>query len=276
LRQAAHRLGAEFPRKRAIVTGAARGLGLAFARQLAAAGWSLGLIDRNLGELTSVRNELASVDRTIYSYHVNVADPEGLASAVERFALAEHGLDLFVNNAGVAVGGEFLATPIEDWRWIIDINLLGVVYGCRAALQQMTAAKHGCIVNIASAAAFVCGPKMSAYSVTKAAVVALSESLVQEYAGTGVRITVAMPGFFPTNLLDGSRGSPETAATARRLMQSSSVTADEVAAIILDGAARRRSHVIVPAEYRRLWRWKRWFPGHFLRTFPKIASRTRR
>jgi NADP-dependent 3-hydroxy acid dehydrogenase YdfG len=276
LRQAAERLGAEFPHKRAMVTGAASGLGLAFAKQLAAAGWSLGLIDRNLDALTSVRNTLASVDQSIYSHHVDVADSEGFAAAVERFALAEHGIDLFINNAGVAVGGEFLATPIADWRWIVDINLLGVVHGCRAALRHMSAAKLGCIINIASAAAFVCGAKMSAYNVTKAAVVALSESLMQEYAGSGVRITVAMPGFFPTNLLDGSRGTPETAAVAQRLMQSSSVTADEVAAIILDAAARRRSHVILPGSYRRLWRWKRWLPAHFLRTFPKIAARGRR
>ncbi len=180
-----------------------------------------------------------------------------------------------VNNAGVAAGGEFLAMPLEDWRWIVDINLLGVVHGCRAALPHMQAAKLGCIINIASAAAFACGAYMSAYSVTKAGVVALSESLMQEFASAGVRVTVAMPGFFPTNLLDGSRGAPEVAATARRLMESSSVTADEVASIILDAAARGRMHVIVPKEYRRLWRWKRWFPGHFLRTFPKLAARAR-
>jgi len=163
--------------------------------------------------------------------------------------------------------------PLADWRWIVDINLLGVVHGCRAALPYMRAAKHGSIINIASAAAFACGAYMSAYSVTKAGVVALSESLSQEFASAGVRVTVAMPGFFATNLLNGSRGAPEVAATARRLMDSSSVTADEVAAIILDAAARRRMHVVLPKEYRRLWRWKRWFPEHFLRTFPKLAAR---
>jgi short-subunit dehydrogenase len=276
MRQAARRLSLELPRKRAIVTGAASGLGLAFARQLAADGWTLGLMDRNVGELKTIRNALARADQSIYAYHVDVADPDGFTGAVDRFAQAEHGIDLMVNNAGVAAGGEFLAMPLEDWRWIVDINLLGVVHGCRAALPYMRAAKLGCIINIASAAAFACGAYMSAYSVTKAGVVALSESLSQEFASAGVRVTVAMPGFFPTNLLDGSRGAPQVAATARRLMDSSNVTAEDVAAVILDAAARRRMYVVVPKEYRKLWRWKRWLPEHFLRTFPKLAARVRR
>jgi NADP-dependent 3-hydroxy acid dehydrogenase YdfG len=276
MRQAAERLAVEFPRKRAIVTGAASGLGFAFAKQLSHAGWTLGLMDRNAGELASARNSLAQADQTLYTSHVDVADAQGFGAAVTRFAQAEHGIDLFINNAGVAAGGDFLATPLEDWRWIVDINLLGVVHGCRAALEHMRPANAGCIVNIASAAAFACGAGMSAYSVTKAGVVALSESLMQEYAGSGVRFTVAMPGFFPTNLLTGSRGSAEVAAIARRLMQTSRVDADAVAAGILDAAARHRTHVVVPKEYRKLWRWKRWLPAHFVRRFPKIAARARR
>src|SRR5882672_8399347 len=275
MRQGAERLAVQFPRKRAIVTGAASGLGFAFAQQLSQAGWTLGLMDRSAAELASGRNSLARADQTLYTYHVDVADAEGFSAAVARFAQAEHGIDLFINNAGVATGGDFLATPLEDWRWIVDINLLGVVHGCRAALQHMQTAQSGCIINIASAAAFACGAHTSAYSVTKAGVVALSECLMQEFAGEGLRVTVAMPGFFPTKLLDGSRGAPAVAATARRLMEASSVNADEVASIILDAAGRRRVHVIVPGEYRKLWRWKRWFPGHFVRNFPKFAARVR-
>ena len=94
---------------------------------------------------------------------------------------------------------------------------------------------------------------MSAYNVTKAGVVALSESLMQECAGTGVRVTVAMPGFFPTNLLDGSRAARRRwRGGAQRLMASSSVTADEVASIILERRGAGRTHVVVPKEYRRL------------------------
>jgi NADP-dependent 3-hydroxy acid dehydrogenase YdfG len=272
MRQAAERLALEFPRKRAIVTGAASGLGYAFAKQLSAAGWTLGLMDRSADQLAIARNALAQADQTLYTYHVDVADWDGFGGAVARFAQAERGVDLFINNAGVAAGGRFLDTPLEDWRWIVDINLLGVVHGCRAALQHMKAPEGGCIVNIASAAAFACGAGMAAYSVTKAGVLALSESLMQEYAGTGVRFTVAMPGFFPTNLLTGSRGSAEVAAVAERLMHASSVDANAVAAAILDAAARRRIYIVVPKEYRKLWRWKRWLPAHFVRAFPKLAA----
>ena len=275
MRQAANRLAAEYPNKRAIITGAASGLGLAFAKRLAAAGWTLGLMDRNAVELASVKHTLASVDQTVYTYHVNVADAHGVSGAIERFAQVEHGLDLLINNAGVAVGGDFLTTSLDDWRWIVDINLMGVLHGCRAALPHMKSANLGCIVNIASAAGFVCGPGMSAYNVTKAGVVALSESLMQESVGTGVRVAVAMPGFFQTNLLDGARGTSAAAHIVRKLMASSSVTADDVAEIVLAAAARRQTHIIVPREYLKLWRWKRCFPSHFVRTFPKMAARRR-
>jgi NADP-dependent 3-hydroxy acid dehydrogenase YdfG len=276
MRQAAFRLASQLPGKRAVVTGAASGLGLAFTTRLSAGGWTLGLMDRDAQGLATVRNSLNTIDNTIHTYHVNVADAQGVAAAIERFVQAERGLDLMINNAGVAAGGEFLATPLDDWRWIVDINLMGVVHGCRAALPHMCAANLGCIINIASAAGFACGPAMSAYNVTKAGVIALSETLMQELIGSDVRVSVAMPGFFPTRLLDEARVAANVASAARTLMRSSKVTADDVAESILAAVARGRTHIVLPRRYRTLWLWKRWWPAHFVRTFPRVSGRALR
>jgi NADP-dependent 3-hydroxy acid dehydrogenase YdfG len=276
MRQAAIRLAADFPRKRAIVTGAASGLGLAFAKRLATAGWTLGLIDRSAERLATVKNSLNSIDNSVYTYHVDVADAEAVANAVSRFVQAERGVDLIINNAGVAVGGDFLTTPLADWRWIVDINLMGVVHGCHAALPHMAAAHSGCVINIASAAGFVCAPGMSAYGATKAGVMALSESLMHELAGTGVRVSVVMPGFFRTNLLDDARGDAQVANSARRLMLASKLTPDDVAETILAAVARGETHIVLPRMYRMLWRWKRWLPKHFARTITRFRMRAGR
>jgi NADP-dependent 3-hydroxy acid dehydrogenase YdfG len=274
MRQAADRLAQRLAGKRAIVTGAASGLGLAFTRRLSAGGWTLGLMDRNAAELASVRHSLNSIDNTVHTYHVDIADADAMTSAIGRFAQTERGLDLMINNAGVAAGGDFLATPLSDWRWIIDINLLGIVHGCRAALPHMLGARLGQIINIASAAGFACSPSMSAYNVTKAGVIALSETLMAEFAGDGIRVSVAMPGFFPTNLLKDSRTTADAAALARRLMARSTTSADEVAEAILLAAARGETHIVLPREYRMLWRYKRWAPRRFVRMFAKLRRRT--
>ncbi len=273
MRQAADRLAERFPGKRAVITGAASGLGLAITRKLSAGGWTLGLIDRKAEQLAGVRYSLNSIDNTLHTYHVDIADADAMTSAIGRFVQAERGLDIMINNAGVAAGGEFLATPLADWRWIVDINLMGVVHGCRAALPPMIEAQLGQIINIASAAGFACSPSMSAYNVTKAGVIALSETLMAEFAADGIRVSVVMPGFFPTNLLEESRATGEAAAIARKLMARSKTNADEVAEAILAAAARGATHIVVPREYRILWRWKRWAPRHFMRSFAKMHRR---
>ena len=170
-----------------------------------------------------------------------------------------------VNNAGVAVAGAAELTPVEDWRWIVDINLLGVVWGCRGALPHLKRGKSGLVFNVASSAGFAAAPQMSAYNATKAAVIALSETLVGELAGSGVQVSVAMPGFFRTHLLDHMRAPPEENWLAHQLMDHSGHDPDEAAVALLGAAAQGETYVIWPKEYRLAWRLKRWFPGWFLK-----------
>lgn len=139
------------------------------------------------------------------------------------------------------------STPVEDWRWIVDINLLGVVWGCRAALPVMRAQRSGLVLNVASSAGFAAAPQMASYNATKSAVIALSETLAAELAGSGVQVSAAMPGFFSTYLLDTMRAPPDAAA---------------------DG----KLHIVWPREYRLAWRLKRLFPAWFVSRIAKLRT----
>jgi short-subunit dehydrogenase len=130
-------------------------------------------------------------------------------------------------------------------------------------LPSMLRQRAGLIINVASAASFCTGPMMSAYNASKAAVVALSETLMQEYGPRGVRTLVAMPGFFRTNLLSHARGPRPTLEGARRIMDSSQLEADQVARELLAAAAGSATHWVYPPAYRTLWRLKRLMPSRF-------------
>ena len=193
-------LARRFPAKRAFITGAGSGLGRAFATELAASGWQLGLLDVSAGRLAEVEAELGSAGTRVSCYAGDVASESFVAGSVADFASRAGGLDLMINNAGVAAAGPIESTPAADWRWIVDINLLGVVWGCQSAAARMRHDGSGLILNIASSAGFASAPQMSAYNATKAAVISLSETLAAELSGTGVQVSVAMPGFFRTAL----------------------------------------------------------------------------
>jgi NAD(P)-dependent dehydrogenase (short-subunit alcohol dehydrogenase family) len=195
-----------------------------------------------------------------------VADAALVAKSVEAFAAANgDGVDLIVNNAGVAVAGAVEVTPVEDWQWIVGINLLGVVWGCRAALPFMRRQGSGLVFNVASSAGFASAPQMSAYNATKAAVISVSETLASELAGTGIQVSVAMPGFFRTHLLDRMRAPPDENRLAHQLMDHSGHDPDEAAVALLGAAADGDLYIAWPREYRLAWRLKRWFPGWFLK-----------
>jgi len=259
-------LSRRFPEKRAFITGAASGLGLALAGLLARDGWTLGLLDVDGPALERAAAQLRSAGAAgVTAVAADVASHDLVAAAIASFAAANRGLDLLVNNAGVAVAGSLEATPVEDWNWIVGINLLGVVWGCRAALPIMRRQGSGLIFNIASSAGFAAAPQMSAYNVTKAGVIALSETLASEIAGTGLQVSCAMPGFFRTHLLDHLRAPPEENRLARRIMDNSGHDPDEAALALLGAVAAGELYVIWPPEYRWAWRLKRWFPRWFIK-----------
>ena len=259
--------------KRAFITGGGSGLGLAFSELLARDGWTLGLLDRDAARLAAAATQLqAQGAREVLAYVADVTDETAFGAAIAGFAERVGGLELMINNAGVAVAGDVETTPAADWRWALEINVLGVAIGCRAALPYLKAAPAACLLNIASAAAFASAPSMSAYNASKAAVVALSETLFQELEATNVHVAVAMPGFFPTRLLEEARAPAAALGSARKLKNSSSYSAARAAADMLAACAARRLYIVLPSNYVNLWRFKRFLPMQFMR----FVLRTRR
>jgi NAD(P)-dependent dehydrogenase (short-subunit alcohol dehydrogenase family) len=266
-------LDARFPNKRAVITGGASGLGLAAAEILAARGWRIALLDRDEPRLGSAAEALRALGSPhCEAFTVDTTDEAAVKFAIDAFAGRLGGLDLALNSAGVAVAGDLAETPPADWRWILDVNVLGVLHCCRAEAAHMTAAGHGLIVNVASAAAFVSAFRMGAYNASKAAVVALSETLAQELAEAGVGVAVAMPGFFRTRLMERARAPDDARRLAERLMERANLDARPVAEEILARAAGGALYVVLPARYRWLWRFKRLAP----RSFTHWLARQRR
>jgi len=266
-------LNQRFPGKRAFITGGASGLGLELARLLVQEGWSIGLFDIDPSSLVNAEQELTNAGARVHAFPGDVTRFEELVVAVNSFADICGGLDLMVNNAGVACAGSLLETSLDDWRWIVDINVLGVVHGCRAGVPHLQRSPQSALLNIASAAAFVSAPLMTPYNATKAAVVAISESLSGELAGTGVQVSVAMPGFMQSQLLSTARGPEREKQIALQLMQASRYSTKACARDLLEGVADDKLYIVLPKAMRAVWRFKRWLPTMFTRRFPHLRQR---
>lgn len=270
------KLNARFPRRRAFITGGGSGLGLELARALGADGWTLGLFDANLERLTRVEAELSAAGVTVIAYPGDVTQPHELTVAVNSFSASHDGLDVMINNAGVAGAGSVMDVPLEDWRWILDINFMGVVHGCQAAIPHLQRNGRGLLINVASAAAFASAPGMGSYNATKAAVVSVSETLVSELRDAGTQVSVVMPTFFQTNLLESARGGAEARAQAAALMANTRYQAADVARDVLLLAGAGRTYIVLPRSTRVLWRLKRYAPNLFLRLVVALRERMRR
>lgn len=267
------RLNSRFPRKRAFITGAGSGLGLELAKALAADGWTLGLFDRNLERLTTVEAGFADAGVKLVAYPGDVTQADELTVAVNSFAATHDGLDVMINNAGVAGAGSLMEVSLEDWRWIIDINLMGVVHGARAAIPHLQRNGTGLLINVASAAAFASAPGMISYNATKAAVVSLSETLVNELRGVGIQVSVFMPTFFRSSLLETIRGPEHAKERAHDSMQRSQYRVEDAARELLTEAAAGRIYIVLPKAARTAWRIKRWMPMRFLDKVMQFANR---
>lgn len=190
------------PARRALITGASRGIGKATALAFAQAGFDVALVSRSLGDLKPVVAELESFGITAKAYAVDLAALEGiqanLAHIVEDFGV----LDVLVNNAGMGYTGSLATMPLSHWQQVMDLNLTSV-FGCiQAVLPAMRAAGGGTIVNVASVAAKAAFPDWGAYTVSKAGLVALSKVLAVEERPHGIRVVTLLPGAVNTPIWD--------------------------------------------------------------------------
>lgn len=192
----------------AFVTGAGSGIGLAIARSLLAAGAQVMLADRDAERLTEARAELGA-DERIATVVCDVADPLSVAQAAETTRQRFAKIHILINNAGVSLTGRAGDTRLEDWRWIIDINLMGVVHGLETFVPLIRAhGEGGYVVNTASMAGHLAAPGLGPYTATKFAVVGLSETLRQDLAQDGIGVSVLCPGWVRTDIHNTARGRP--------------------------------------------------------------------
>ena len=274
---AATNLSQRLAGRRAFITGAASGLGLACAEILAREGWHLVLTDVDASRLDLVASSFARDGARVAAIACDVRDAAAMAQLVDSAVATLGGIDLAINCAGVALAGAFHNSSAEEWQWIFDINMHGVANSCRPLIRHMARGKGGVIINIASIAAVTTSASMSAYNASKAAVVAFSESLMQEYTDYGVQVMVAMPGFFRTRLIESARGDEKTLKAAGRLIEDSGVSAEEVAEQMLAAAGRGNGYFIYPTPYRTYWRLKRLMPQYFQKLLPRLVrSRKKR
>ena len=191
----------ELPR-RALVTGASRGIGHAIAHALAQAGYDVALLSRSLDSLVPVQQELMTYGVVAKAYAIDLAQMEGLRERLDE-VLADFGpLSVVVNNAGMGYTGALATMPWADWQRVMDLNLNSVFHCIQAVLPALRRTGGGTIVNIASIAAQSAFPDWGAYTVSKAALVALSRVLAVEERGHGIRVVTVSPGSVNTPLWD--------------------------------------------------------------------------
>jgi NAD(P)-dependent dehydrogenase (short-subunit alcohol dehydrogenase family) len=241
---------------RMMITGAGSGLGREIALRWAREGWQLALSDVNEPGLAEPLQLVRAAGGDGFTQRCDVRDYSQLTALAQACEEKQGGIDVIVNNAGVASGGFFSELSLEDWDWQIAINLMGVVKGCKAFLPLVQKSK-GKIINIASMAALMQAPGMSNYNVAKAGVVALSESLLIELKGHEVGVHVVCPSFFQTNLLDSFRGpTPAMKAAVGKLLESSPITAEDIADYIYPAVARDEFMILPHEQGRMAWALK--------------------
>ena len=259
-----------------VLTGAGGGFGRALALELAGRGGRLVLSDINLAAVQeTAQMALAAGARDAKALLCDVrklTDLEALAAACAG------PVDLVINNAGVASGGIVGELSLDDWRWTIDVDLFGVINGCHVFVPLLKKQGSGHILNVGSAAGLLCAPRMGAYNVAKAGVIALSETLNAELAGTGVGVTVLCPTFFRTNIVASGRFTdPTTIAIAERIMAKAPSSAAVVAQTLL-AVEHNQLYCVPMADGRFLWRLKRASPalfGKLLALHTRVDSRLR-
>lgn len=243
-----------FTDRTAAITGAGSGIGRALALRLAGDGCHLALADRDAAGLAETA-ALAGPQIRVTTAELDVADEKAVYGWADQ-VVADHGaVHLVVNNAGVALSGTVGSLSLDDYRWIMDINFWGVVYGTKAFLPHLEAAGTGHVVNLSSIFGVAAQPLMSGYNASKYAVRGFTESLRQdlELTGSAVSATCVHPGGIRTNIARAARIDDSVAAATgtsagaaasefERLLNTSP---DKAARSILDGVRRDRRRVLI-------------------------------
>ncbi|MFI5364249.1 MAG: SDR family NAD(P)-dependent oxidoreductase [Candidatus Binatia bacterium] len=268
--------------KTVLVTGAGSGIGKESALAFARRGANLVVCDVNEAGLAETERQIRALGRDAMARRVDVANRDAMRDFADSVHQQVDALDILMNNAGVGLGGGFLDTGLDDWDWIVGINLMGVIHGCHFFIPKMVArGRGGHVVNVASAAAFAATAALSAYSTTKFGVFGLSEALRDELAPHGIGVTAVCPGVINTPITAAARlrGPNATDAARRRMIeiyQRRNYGPERVAGNILKAVQRNRAVAPVSPEAWFIYYLKRFLPGVVFRINRMMAERMRR
>ncbi len=246
-----------FTGKTAVITGAASGFGRELAILCAQEGMNLVLSDVDAQGLSGTQALLPNGTRTLLQT-CNVGDAAEVESLAQQAYARFGSVALLFNNAGVAVGGPTWTTTLEDWKWVLDVNLMGVVHGVRSFVPRMlqqTEPAH--VINTASVAGLLSVPASSVYCVSKHAVVTLSECLHHELtaASAAIKVSVLCPAFVNTGIADAARNRPKELAAAnplaapyeervRQATRAGKLSAADIARITFDAIREERFYIL--------------------------------
>ena len=234
----------------AVVTGAASGIGLAVTERFVAEGMKVVMADVEQGALDREVRRLSEEGGDVLGVICDVRDPEAVQNLADRTLEHYGAVHVVFNNAGVAPGGPMLETTPQDWRWIVDVNVLGVAYGVTTFGPIMKEAGEGHIINTASEAGHVSSAVLGMYTATKHAVVGLSESLYRELEETGVSVHCLCPNLVNTGIFHSERNRDDgaemtaaqtaTMAPLREAISEMGITPTQVAADVVEAMKQDR------------------------------------
>lgn len=256
----------------AAITGAASGIGRALAVEFAARGCDLALADRDEAGLAAVAAELAKSGRKVTTHRVDVAAPAEIQEFARAAVAAHPGLNIVINNAGVALLGHFHEIDQAQFEWLMNINFWGVVHGSRAFLPHLAQRKAAHIVNISSIFGIIAPPGQTAYCAAKFAVRGFSEALRHELAlaDSPVKLTVVHPGGIKTNIVRNMRTGTGVTDNARRSEsierfdnEFAKTTPQAAAQTIIAGIEKNAPRVLIGGDAKFMDLLQRFRPGSY-------------
>jgi NAD(P)-dependent dehydrogenase (short-subunit alcohol dehydrogenase family) len=257
-----------------VITGAGSGIGAAFAVELAKRDGRVVCSDVDEASARATADGINAAGGKAIPLHCDVSRVEDVQRLAEEAQIWFGGApSLVINNAGVGAGGQPIGEAgLDDWNWVLGINLWGPIHGChvftpilRDASQSGHDDRPRGIINVASAAAFGAAPGMAAYNVSKAGVLSLSETLSAELAGTGIAVTALCPTFVKTNIVAAGRISEQSTQLADRLMRWTGFSPERVARTCLDTNDRGGLYCMPQPDARIGWGIKRFTPTVYTR-----------